>query len=79
MNFSNIGKALLVLFKACTKNNWVRVMIDVSDRNKHCNQNESHELEECGVSWIFASTYFYTFLLISSFVAFNLFITALVD
>ncbi|CAK87628.1 unnamed protein product (macronuclear) [Paramecium tetraurelia] len=76
MNFSNIGKALIVLFKACTKNNWVRVMIDVSDRNKHC---QEHESEECGSSWIFASTYFYTFLLLSSFVAFNLFITALVD
>ncbi|CAD8084110.1 unnamed protein product [Paramecium sonneborni] len=76
MNFSNIGKALIVLFKACTKNNWVKVMIDVSERNKYCNKKDE---EECGVSWIFASTYFYTFLLISSFVAFNLFITALVD
>lgn len=36
MNFSNIGKALIILFKACTKNNWVRIMIDVSDRNKYC-------------------------------------------
>lgn len=40
MNFSNIGKALIVLFKACTKNNWVRVMIDVSDRNKYCSEHE---------------------------------------
>ncbi|CAD8081174.1 unnamed protein product [Paramecium primaurelia] len=76
MNFSNIGKALIVLFKACTKNNWVKVMIDVSDRNQYCIK---HESEQCGVSWIFASTYFYSFLLLSSFVAFNLFITALID
>lgn len=33
MNFTNIGKALLILFKICTKNNWVRLMIDVSERN----------------------------------------------
>lgn len=76
MNFTNIGKALLILFKICTKNNWIRIMIDVSERNPLCN-NEN--IEYCGVSWLFANIYFYTYLLISSFVAFNLFVTALVD
>lgn len=51
-------------------------MIDVSEKNELCTP-ESHE--SCGPSWYFTSLYFYTYILISSFVAFNLFITALVD
>ncbi|CAD8119651.1 unnamed protein product [Paramecium sonneborni] len=76
MNFSNIGKALLILFKICTKNNWIRIMIDVSEHNQYCT---SETQIFCGVKWIYANIYFYTFVLISNFVAFNLFITALVD
>jgi hypothetical protein len=51
-------------------------MIDVSEKNEFCTQ-EHHE--SCGANWYFTSVYFYTYILISSFVAFNLFITALVD
>ena len=76
LNFKDIGKALLVLFKTCTKNQWVDVMIDVSEKNELCTP-ETHE--NCGAGWYFTSLYFYTYILISSFVAFNLFITALVD
>ncbi|CAD8206266.1 unnamed protein product [Paramecium pentaurelia] len=76
MNFTNIGKALLILFKICTKNNWIRIMIDVSERNQYCTTETSNQ---CGVKWIYANIFFYTFVLISNFVAFNLFITALVD
>ena len=76
MNFSNIGKALLILFKICTKNNWIRIMIDVSERNMYCTPETPNF---CGVKCIYANIYFYTFVLISNFVAFNLFITALVD
>lgn len=45
MNFSNIGKAILVLFKICTKNNWVRLMIDVSVKNS---KFEEEEIENTG-------------------------------
>ncbi|CAK57129.1 unnamed protein product (macronuclear) [Paramecium tetraurelia] len=76
MNFTNIGKALLILFKICTKNNWIRIMIDVSERNQYCTPETP---SYCGVKWIYANIFFYTFVLISNFVAFNLFITALVD
>ncbi|CAD8124288.1 unnamed protein product [Paramecium sonneborni] len=76
MNFTNIGKALLILFKICTKNNWIRIMIDVSEHNEFCTPETPNF---CGVKWIYANIFFYTFVLISNFVAFNLFITALVD
>lgn len=80
MNFTNIGKAMLVLFKACTKNNWVRIMEDIFDSYLECKHEQHEQHEDCEkTSQLFASIYFYTYLLISSLVAFNLFVTALVD
>lgn len=76
MNFTNIGKVVLVLYKIATKNNWVNIMIDVSERNKYCT---SETPEYCGVKWYYANLYFYSYLPLAGFIGFNLFITSLVD
>jgi hypothetical protein len=73
INFSNVGTAMLTLFRVAMQDNWRTVMTDLMHYNPYCSEDPKY----CGRP--FPQLYFISFMVISLQVILNLFILGLID
>jgi len=71
-NFKNLFYALMALFKCVTREQWADLMFDLNKVPPHCEEGMN-----CGS--IFAPLYFISFMIINTYIIFNLFILILLQ
>ena len=71
MNFNNFGKAIIMLFRCSTGEDWNRVMFDLSKTAPNCTEGV-----DCGSSYSYL--YFISFNIICSLIMLNLFILVII-
>eukprot|EP00899_Mesostigma_viride_P006469 jgi/Mesvir1/15823/Mv03377-RA.1 len=74
-NFKNFGYSILTLLRMVTGENWNGIMYDCMVQPPDC--DNSPEVDNCGLRW--AWLYFVSFVLMGSFVMFNLFIAVVLE
>lgn len=65
---------MLTLFKVTTRNDWRGIFIDCT-QNHYCHSDH----DQCGPPIIISTIYFFSFLVIQTYVLMNLFILVLVN
>ena len=71
-NFKNLFYALMALFKCVTREQWFDLMFDLNKVPPHCEESVN-----CGS--LFAPLYFVSFMIINTYIVFNLFILILLQ
>lgn len=71
-NFKNLFYALMALFKCVTREQWFDLMFDLNKVPPHCEESVN-----CGS--LFAPIYFVSFMIINTYIVFNLFILILLQ
>ena len=71
-NFHNLFYAIMALFKCVTREEWYNLMFDLNKVSPNCEENRN-----CGS--VFSPFYFISFMILNTYIVFNLFILILVQ